>query len=362
MRIAINTSAYQYWLKVHPDNLVKGKATQMGGSETAALSIAEALAARGHDVLLGCKVSYPETFGNLRICPLDLFPTTVFSGQFDVLVSWDDPHLFRIALPHIPVKVLCFQLNDVQLGVIQHVVDLYFHPSEWHRARFTEEFGVPEAGQVVGLTNGTDPRLFMDWTARHQRVIWASSPDRGLHHLLRMWPRVIEQVPEAELHLYYDMDRWLENINTAMTQGHRPLTTDYALQVRKLLPASPNTTYHGGVGRLELAAALMQGKVLAYPCDPVAPTEGFSMTTLEAWIAGCTVILSDADALQELWGEREGITCLPLPIDDDLWVSRIITALAKEVPDCPRLVPPELTWEYIAGKWEEAFEQAIAVA
>ena len=34
-------------------------------------------------------------------------------------------------------------------------------------------------------------------------VIYTSSPDRGLEHLLKMWPDVKKEVPEAELHIAY---------------------------------------------------------------------------------------------------------------------------------------------------------------
>lgn len=33
--------------------------------------------------------------------------------------------------------------------------------------------------------------------------MYCSSYDRGLEHLLKMWPEVKKQVPEAELHVFY---------------------------------------------------------------------------------------------------------------------------------------------------------------
>ena len=37
----------------------------------------------------------------------------------------------------------------------------------------------------------------------NKRVIHTSSPDRGLEHLLKMWPDVKKEVPDAELHIAY---------------------------------------------------------------------------------------------------------------------------------------------------------------
>jgi glycosyltransferase involved in cell wall biosynthesis len=172
-----------------------------------------------------------------------------------------------------------------------------------------------------------------------------------------MWPKVVEQVPDAELHIYYDMDGWLRQISQIMAVGHTPLTGDRAVEIQGLLPNTPNMTYHGGVSKTEIAAALLSAKVMAYPCEPVAPTEGFSMTSLESWIAGCSVVISDADALQELWGHRDGVTCLPLPVEDDLWVDQIVKGLKSDIPTGPRLVPGDLTWEYKAQQWEEEVER-----
>jgi len=343
----------------------------MGGSEAASLSIAAELANQGHHVLMGAKVPYPE-HGLLTVCPVDMFPTVVMAEAYDVLVSWDDTYLFRFALPHIPVKVVCYQLNDTHVGVFSHAIDAYFHPSQWHADRFIEVYGVPKGRQFVGLTNGVPPQ---NWRgpmphslgvppARVQSVVWASSPDRGLHHLLRIWPRVKEQVPNAQLHIYYDMDKWLSIVTAQMQAGRTLITTDRAMEVKRLLiPLCGNkgmgVTYHGGVSRALVNAAMMQAKVLAYPCDPIAPTEGFSMTTLEGWATGCQVVTTDADALQELWGHREGITCLPLPIDDDLWVDQVAKALQADVPPGRREIPEELTWPFIARKWGEVFDGLV---
>lgn len=361
MRFAIWAGSYTYWGRVHPDNLTKADGNQMGGSEAAALSIATALARQGHYVLFGSQVVRPSTAvgGNLRLCPLQAFGDIVLFESYDVAVSWDEMWMFRMNLHHIPVKVLCYQLNDTRLGVLDYAVDLYFHPSKWHATRFVEEYGVPEEKQRVGLTNGLDPVLFAggQFKKKEHSAIWASSPDRGLHHLLRIWPRVLEEVPDAVLDIYYDMDKWLRIVTTELQKGRHLNTTDRALEIRRLLALLPTDSarYHGGVSKLEVLAAMALAKVYAYPCDPVAPTEGFSMTTLEAWASGCAVLITDADALQELWGDRLNVVSLPLPIDDDLWTAQLVGALQGESLTKPE-VPQELTWDYIAAQWVKEIE------
>jgi len=361
MRIAIWAGGYQHWESVHPDNLYTSGAPQMGGSEASVLATATALVQQGNYVLLGAKTKFPQTFsfegssGMLRMCPDDLFSHVAYVEPFDVLVAWDDVGLFRYAYEHIPVKVVCFQLNDIPmgLGVFSHIIDLYFHPSKWHAHRFAELYDIPTDKQRSCITNGLIAPTPKDIPEREQRVIWISSPDRGLHHLLKIWPLVAEKVPDAHLDIYYDMERWLYIVEQNLAIGRHLITTDRAIEVRNRLAPLLGTsvTYHGGCSRWEVQRALAKSKVMVYPCDPVAPTEGFSMSVLEAWAAGCKVIISDADALGELWSGKTGITVLPLPFQEDIWTDRLIRALGAKVQPGPREVPQKFKYQTIASRW-----------
>jgi len=342
----------------------------MGGSEATALSIAWQLARDGHDVLLAAKVGYPESFwgDKLRVVPLDVAQTLFFNERYDALVSWDDVTIFRLAFDHIPVKMVAFQLNHCQIPfTIDYMIDWYLHPSQWHADRYAEEFLIPVEKQLVGLTNGIAAE-FVDAVPlphRQPHVLWCSSPDRGLHHLLSMWPTIKGEVPEAELHIYYDMDRWLQWISTAMQQGITLPTTDRAMRVKSQLSmllepkSSAGVYYHGGVSRVQCYAAMLAGSVLAYTCDPVAPTECFSMVMLEAIVAGLQVIATDADAFPELWGGKEGVTLLPLPVDPHIWADQIVKALAKGSAPALRQPPKGLTYPVIAQGWVRAIEMGL---
>jgi glycosyltransferase involved in cell wall biosynthesis len=65
----------------------------------------------------------------------------------------------------------------------------------------------------------------------NKRVVYGSSYDRGLEHLLKMWPEIKAEVPEAELHIFYGwnlfdraytdnpaMQEWKEKMNELMVQ------------------------------------------------------------------------------------------------------------------------------------------------
>ena len=58
------------------------------------------------------------------------------------------------------------------------------------------------------------------------RVIYTSSYDRGLEHLLKMWPDVKKSVPDAELHIFYGwqlFDRFYQNNPSSMSWKNKML-------------------------------------------------------------------------------------------------------------------------------------------
>jgi glycosyltransferase involved in cell wall biosynthesis len=358
MRILVGSS-YGWWGDFTPDDLVSG-VRQVGGGETAMVNISKELAGLGHEVI----VFYDTKTG--RYGGVDYLPTTMAvpimtTLEHDVFVAWDASWLFRFN-DRAKCRVLAFQLNDAQVGVYDWVIDKYFHPSQWHADRFHQIYPeITQSKQVARITNGIDYNRFVnrplpkrEWN----RVVYSSSPDRGLHHLLRIWPNVVDRVPEAELHVYYDIDKWLEMDNFL---GERNITHDRAVAVRTYRTASPkNVTFHGGIGQGQLSIEQARSAVLAYPCDPIAPTEGFSMTVLEGIVAGCNVIVSDADAFPELWSNAPGVTMLPLPIDDELWTTTIVNKLRNGNESRELQIRMEYSWTALARRWERELESCLS--
>jgi len=351
MRFLI-VSAYSYWGDFLPTDIDKGD-RQIGGGETAMIQVAKNLVELGHEVFVFYDVKRPGKYAGVDYLPTSAFQSFACDLEHEVLVSWDLPQALRLR-DRSKVHVVAFQLNDADIGVYDHAVDMYFHPSKWHAERFLRMYPEMTASKVrTRLTNGIDPyRYRKDVKRNPRRVIYSSSPDRGLHHLLRFWPRIRAEVSDAELHVFYDMDKWLgietmlKNVGLKTPAGER---ASLVSEVRE--KGLDGVTFHGGIGQGQLAIEQLQSGVMVYPCDPLQPTEGFSMTCLEAITAGCSLITSDADALPELWADAPNTTLLPLPVDDNVWVDTIVKALVTE-----RLAPVNLgvphLWRSVARRWE----------
>lgn len=73
--------------------------------------------------------------------------------------------------------------------------------------------------------------------------------------------------------------------------------------------------------RPELVLLQRQARVGIYPLQPRRPSDLFSMSTLELLAAGTPVIISDQDALPELWGDVCPV--LPAPARLAQWVGEV---------------------------------------
>lgn len=91
------------------------------------------------------------------------------------------------------------------------------------------------------------------------------------------------------------------------------------------VPGMPKTTE---LSRAELVVVQQKAKALFYPLDPRRPSDFFSMSVLESLAAGTPVVVSDADAMKELWGDTAVV--LPLPIRIGQWVETIEDLLCNK--------------------------------
>jgi glycosyltransferase involved in cell wall biosynthesis len=131
--------------------------------------------------------------------------------------------------------------------------------SQFHAGLYAA-MGVPEE-KIHVLQNGVDTdAVARVHEARHDhRVVYASSPDRGLLHLLRMWPRVRDEVPDAELHFFYG-DRLMRPPFCTLPGWFR-----VADEIRHLGATLPGVVNHGGVAHAELLHEMARSAVWAYP-------------------------------------------------------------------------------------------------
>lgn len=292
------------------------------GSELSFIRIAQELRARGHDVQIFTlpKPGSPDHLDDIPVRHLSTLPRT--EESWDALCSWNEAEVFR-GVPKTGPRFVNLQINSVGhcLPGFDDLVDVWLSPSAAHRERmlrdehlYGEMLPVDQRGRFRWtdgskwevLTNGCDPGLYGKVPKIPGRVIWASSPDRGLHWLLSCWPKIRQAVPHAHLRIFYKIEPWLKNMESVDCRLHPAL----AEQVRRagyIREALRRLDGHGiellhSVSRNRIVREMSEAEVLAYPCDTVNWTEGFSVTLMEACAAGAVPVTTDVDALGSIYG------------------------------------------------------------
>jgi hypothetical protein len=121
------------------------------------------------------------------------------------------------------------------------------------------------------------------------RFLYASSPDRGLHRLLSIWPALWDAF-HTPLSITYDL------FGVLARHGGRPDPLGARLRRIATLVHQPGVVVHGPLGEAELAGLRARARALLYPLDPVLPaSELYALSVLECCAAGVPLVLSPVD-------------------------------------------------------------------
>lgn len=254
--------------------------------------------------------------------------------NLDAVCSWNEPDMLRGVSPR-SVRFVNQQLNDFdycQPG-FDDFVDVYSSPSDAHKAYITKLVPRPDKWEV--LHNGCDPFQYPEMDRVPGRVIYASSPDRGLHLLLQEWPKIRKRVPNAHLRVFYNFHPWFEVLQNESFSQH-PDVRECCFRAMYIREAMRRLKSHGvehlhSISRVQMAREMSQARVLAYPCDTIRYTEGFSVTLMEACAAGVLPVTSSVDALGDIYGQVVPMVKAPVGDNLDEFVEYVIRGLTDEV-------------------------------
>jgi len=159
----------------------------------------------------------------------------------------------------------------------------------------------------------------------HNRLIWCNSPDRGLIHIARMWPSLLEKVPDASIVVTYNFARYLKNLlYVADNQATE------AMEILEWAAANPESVHiKDGLTDEQVREEQLAAEVYAYPCDPPhAGSMVHCFAAMEAAAAGCAVVLSGVDGLPEVFADvAEYVND---PTDHEAWAEYLAALLTDE--------------------------------
>jgi glycosyltransferase involved in cell wall biosynthesis len=311
---------------VEPETLFTEHHRALTGSESSLFYTARALAQRGHEVTVYCYSRFEEALFDGIIYR---HPEAGVGTHHDAYIAMSEPDLLQGAPAG---RRVCWQQQnnfDYAAAGYDAFVDQYVALSPVHREHLITRTKTP-AGKWAWIPNSIDLAPFAAPAVRWPHsVAWTSSADRGLHNLLAFWPEIRQQVPDATLRIYYRFDPWLKKAHAQRKANRISARAAYIEECLRRLGRNGENGVHvvGAVSRPRMIRDLLQTEVFAYPCDPVAFTEGFGVAALDACAAGCYAILSDADALGDIY--RRAADIIPGKPSErrGRWIAEIVRGL-----------------------------------
>lgn len=366
MKICAVSGLGSVWSNYAPDVLEGNHA--IGGGEASLLRCVQHLASFGHSVTAFIPLAGPsgQVYRGVTFRPLAEAYRSLLLDGYDVLCSWSDVQAILVC-PPATRRVYVQQLNDMpQALAFWRAVDAIVPASATH-GRFLSQFA-PQGASVLyaPLYGGVLPELWknaLPWAQRKPVVSWWSSPDRGLHHLLGIWPVVKKAVPAAELRIAYHMWRYVDGSRDFFGAPEVAYRSRVLEQNFFAAQRAGGVNVLGPISRKALAVHQGETKVWAFTFDPMVQTEGLSVSMGEAISSGTWPIARSDDALHEVYDGY--VQWVDSPIPDDAWRGRfsdaIIHALRADVnPYGARAAEfaRSFTWEAAARNLERACKAA----
>jgi glycosyltransferase involved in cell wall biosynthesis len=258
----------------------------IGGSEEAVINITKRLAKLGWNITVYGK---PRKVGIYDGVLYEHFTSFNPNDALDVFISWRMPGVFKVKVN--ATRKYCW-LHDVtpedafSVDILNNL-DKILVLSDYHRSIFPN---IPDE-KFMKTGNGIDPDQFTPgmFARIKNRCIYTSSPDRGLEVLLKIWPKIIEQIPNAQLHWYYGWE-----VFDKLHEGNQEMAA-YKARIKDLLK-QPGVYEGGRIDHLAVAEEYQKAEFWLYPTEF---TETFCITAAKAQAAGAIPITTTVAALDE---------------------------------------------------------------
>jgi FkbM family methyltransferase len=339
----------------------------LGGTQSAVAYLSAALARRGHEVAILNGARSPRRVEAVAIEPMEGAPLNRLVGLDAVVLLTGMPlpalqSLWPLAQTRTPLVL--WQHSNSGTDAARYLADgralasfdRIIGVSRWQIDTLNSELGIPaERMQVIGNAVATPFEALLSASADQPRSVFPTlaysvTPFRGLDLLLEAWPQILQAVPNARLKIYSSMAMY------QMAESEDPFR-----QMYDACRGSPGVDYIGALSQTDLAAALSQAWLFAYPSTYL---ETFCIGLIEAMAAGCHAVTTDLGALPET--AMGHATLVPFEADraslahrfaratvDRLaWVARAPTQAADARSAQRASIAQSMVWGTRAQQWE----------
>lgn len=336
--------------------------TGIGGSEQSHIEMAERLRARGDFEI----VSYVPTEADdlkdrWRSSNDDLEGMWKTS---DVVINYRDANAFK--RPKKRGQKWYFVAQDVDYGWDEESlskVDRYLCLCAEHAKYTSAKYGKLLKGKLFISSNGVRSNILTGFAKAYKiervpgRMLYASSPDRGLQLLLEQWWRIRERVPDATLHVAYGFNNIDTIIKAFGDRGRAVMKSDL-----EALLNQDGVKWLGRLPQMELYREWAQASVWPYPSDW---PETSCITCMDSQALGAIPVTTNFWAQGE--NVQRGFKSDGLPQKSALaraiWMDNLYKAL--QVPNDnndpirlgQNLRGPMMAWALDKFNWERVVDQ-----
>jgi glycosyltransferase involved in cell wall biosynthesis len=248
-----------------------------GGSEYGLLTLCEEWSKRGYQVRLYNDPRIPCTK------PFEQLSTGAFdpNADRDVLVVFRSPNPRSIVAKGLKVWLSCDQFTVDDFANFSSFMDKIVCISPRHVQYFKDTYNIQKA-QWIDLPIRTKDFHGLNVDRVPNQLLFSSVPERGLMNTWRMWPKILEKVPDAHLYITSDYRLW------------GPGGDGGNILHRLKWVNTHNVSFLGAVPRQRLVDLELQSDALFYPSNY---DEMMCIAVAEAECVGCYPITSDTGAL-----------------------------------------------------------------
>jgi len=162
--------------------------------------------------------------------------------------------------------------------------------SNWQYQQYRDYLGVPYSHQSCVIETGVEPIPLVEKPKDKIRLIYTSTPHRGLEILVPVFIALADKYPNIELDVFSSFGIYGKNWEGRDKQ-YEPLF--------EACRNHPQINYHGWADQETVRAAYQKAHIFAYPC--IWP-ETSCRSLIEAMSAGCLAVHPNFSALADTSG------------------------------------------------------------
>ena len=219
--------------------------------------------------------------------------------------------------------------------------------SEFHKSYVMAMQGLAE-DKIWVSRNGIVPERFAkrkEIVKNPMKLVYPSSPDRGLDKLIPMLDKVRAKYP-IELHVFYGFENLYKS---------GPQMIALADKLRLMISERPWITYHGNTEQKELTNHFMEASIWPHCANFI---ESYCISAIESICAGCYPITRTLGALKDTLKEarEQGYAYLfeencITEEEQKMWADKICEAIETRVWEKIDVSPEKYSWSGVADDW-----------